>query len=147
MYVVDVRIPPQPVVPVVAKAEAGTCSTTTTKTPLERLYDRRGPRRSGPAGQLLTEADRELIRVVTGENLWGAVEFDLGELSTFATQILLDRRTGPLPPSAEVTVEYLERRGRALTPMGLLNPFSGATLQRAVRYLVSKETGGVDIAM
>ena len=147
MYVVDVRLPPQPVVPVVAKAEPGTCSTTTTRTPLERLYDRRPPRRAGSTGDLLTEADRELIRVVTGENLWGASDYDIGELSTFATQILLDRRSGPLPPSAEITVEYLERRGRALAPLGLLNPFSGSTLQRAVRYLVSKESGGVDIAM
>ena len=147
MYVVDVRIPPQPVVPVVAKAEPGTCSTTTTKTPMERLYDRRTSRRVGATNELLTEADRELIRVVTGENLWGMTDVDIGELSMFATQILLDRRTGPLPPSAEVTVEYLERRGRSLAPLGLLNPYTGATLQRAIRYLTSKETGGVDIAM
>lgn len=147
MYVVDVRIPPQPVVPVVAKAEPGTCSTTTTKTPMERLYDRRTSRRGGASNELLTEADRELIRVVTGESLWGTTDFDLGELSSFATQILLDRRTGPLPPSVEVSVEYLERRGRSLAPLGLLNPYSGPTLQRAIRYLTSKETGGVDIAM
>ncbi|MDO5696603.1 MAG: hypothetical protein Q4G51_01390 [Dermatophilus congolensis] len=147
MYVVDVRLPPQPVVPVVAKAEPGTSSTTTTKTPLERLYDRRAPRRGGASHELLTEADRELIRAVTGENLWGASEFDLKEVSGFATQILLDRRSGPLPPSSEVTVAYLERRGRALAPLGLLNPFSGDALQRAVRYLVSKEAGGIDIAM
>ncbi len=147
MYVVDVRLPPQPVVPVVARAEASTCSTTTTKAPLERLYDRKAPRRPGDVHELLTDDDRRLIYAVTGENLWGILDLGALALSGFAAQIVLDRRSGPLPPGTEVSAGYLERRGRALAPMGLLNPFAGEQLRRALRYLASREQGGIDIAM
>lgn len=149
MQIVDVRLPqqPHPVVPVVARAEAGATSTYTQRTPMERLYDRQARGGSATPGALLTEADTELIHAVTGEKLWGVETIDLAHISPFAAQIMLDRRTGHLPRRSEVTVPYLERRARQLENAGRLNPFTGAELTRAVRYLQSRSSGGIDIAM
>ena len=134
MQIVDVRLPqqPHPVVPTVIRAEASATSTQDMRTPMERLYDRRARRGSTGSRAVLTEADCELIRAVTGESLWGTGSVDLENISAFAAQIVMDRSDGHLTPRSEVTVAY---------------PFSGAELTRAIRYLTSRESGGIDIAM
>lgn len=149
VLIVDVRLPrePHPVVPVVVHADASATSTTTQRTPLERAYGERRARRTSREPAMLTECDLELIHAVTGERLWGAAPFDRDTLSGFAYQILADRRGGRLPAGREVSVDYLTSRGRSLTNQGALNPFIGAVLTRAVRFIESRGCGRVDLAL
>ncbi|MBO3142324.1 hypothetical protein [Dermatophilus congolensis] len=149
MLIIDVRLP-QPVtppVPAVVKADASATSTSTERLPVIHRGERRVRRSSAPDTSLLSAADIELIHVVTGERLYGTGIVNGEDLQPFSLQLVLDRHDGVLPRGVEVSVSYLHRRGKALLRSGHLNPYSGAELTRAERYLASRHSGGVDVSL
>lgn len=141
MWIMDVRMPPQPAVPVVATPDGQFSATLSTHTPAADLY-RRGPGRRKRDTSLFTDLDVDLIHAVTGESVRGV---SAEHLSPFASRILTDRRTGALPADVEVTRRYLLATGAAAEAHGAENPFSGATLELALARLASRVAGGVDI--
>lgn len=143
MYVMDVRLPVQPAVPVVASLAAGTTATNTSRPEDPRIRER-GERRPAGRGGAFTPADRDLVYAVTGEDVALA---QVADLSPFAGQILTDRRAGRLPAGREITAAYLLRTGATLEQMGAPNPFSGAHLRRALLFLESRTSGRIDIVL
>ena len=88
----------------------------------------------------ITESDRALIHVVTGERL----PYDIPEsglpVSFFVLQIALDRLTGPLVDGSEVSIEYVESVYEAYEegcPDG--NPISGDLFDMALAFLVGRD--------
>lgn len=149
MWVQDVRMPPEPAVPVVIRPDSGASTRMETFAPSQGAYDRQARRRPGPAGDLehLTDADLDLVYAVTGETVWrGEVRGGLpGPVTGFTRQLAIDRRTGALPAHREVTAAYLVRTGSVIEANGGVNPYSGAHLERALAYLASRGQGRVDI--
>ncbi len=148
MWVMDVRLPPEPAVPVVPKSAPGAGTLTTPRTPLEHRYDR--ARRRFEPDRLLglfTGADLELVRAATGQDLRPGRRADDEPLSDFATQLLFDRRSGRLHRHREVTSGWLLAMSAALARMGAANPYAGDPLRRALRYLRSREAGGIDVVL
>ncbi|WP_168583671.1 hypothetical protein [Gephyromycinifex aptenodytis] len=142
MWVIDVRLPPQPAVPVVASLAASTTATTTARPQDPHIWERFGRRSRASAG--FSSADRNLLYAVTGEDV---LTLPVPQLSPFAAQILLDRQSGRLRSGREVTASYLLGTGSTLEQNGAKNPFSGALLQRALSYLQTQQTGRVDIVL
>lgn len=142
MWVMDVRLPPQPAVPVVASLAASTTATTTSR-PQNTQVQARAERRVAQTATF-TSADRNLIYAVTGEDVFLRA---IADFSAFAAQILADRRSGRLPTGREITSAYLLATGATLEHMGAPNPFSGALLRRALLYLESRRIGRVDIVL
>lgn len=144
MLVQDVRMPIQPAVPVVASPSPGATATNTGRAEEDpRLKWGARTRGAGLAADF-TDLDRALIRAVTGEDV-GLVGD--GDLSPFATQILLDRRHRRLPPGREIDLSYLMRTSRRLAGLGEHNPFSGDALNRAVQFVQSRATGRLDVVL
>jgi hypothetical protein len=87
----------------------------------------------------LTDADRELIRAVTGEGIQRGQTPQERPLSAFAMQIAVDRRSGVLPAEQAISVGYLQRTQVRLAALGVpVHPFAGANFTRAVAYLSSR---------
>ncbi|HYO85462.1 MAG TPA: hypothetical protein VES01_03240 [Dermatophilaceae bacterium] len=87
----------------------------------------------------LTDSDRELIQVVTGELIPPRV-VGLGvRVSFFTLHLAMDRKTGVLPGGTDVSVEYLEdvyTRYEQCCPEG--NAVSGDVLDVALAFLVGR---------
>lgn len=87
----------------------------------------------------LTDSDRELVRVVTGERL-PEVEPGCGVLiSFFALQIAADRLVGPLTDHDDVSIAYLEDAYTAYEGCPVGSPVSGDLLDLALAYLAGRE--------
>lgn len=87
----------------------------------------------------LTDSDRELIRVVTGERLPDSAP-DCGiAVSFFALQIAADRLVGPLTDGDDVSIAYLEDAYTAYESCTVGNPVSGDLLDLALAYLAGRE--------
>lgn len=142
MWVMDVRLPVQPAVPVVASLAASTTATTTSR-PQDPQIHERSERRAGRMPGF-SSADRNMLYAVTGEDVFLLAIIDL---SAFAAQVLADRRSGRLLSGREITPSYLLGTGATLEQMGAPNPFSGAPLRRALIYLESRQTGRIDIVL
>ncbi|MBW3084007.1 hypothetical protein KEM60_00190 [Austwickia sp. TVS 96-490-7B] len=93
----------------------------------------------------LTESDRDLIAVVTGEHLPEHVEGLGVRVSFFTLQLALDRLTGPLYDGRDVSISYMEDIYSAYDadcPAG--NPFSGDLLDLALAYLTGRDLARQD---
>lgn len=92
----------------------------------------------------LTDSDRELIEIVTGETFDEGAEVGV-RVSFFTLQIAMDRLGGPLQDGAEITIPYMEDAYSAYErhcPQG--NPFSGDLLDLALAYLVGRDLARQD---
>lgn len=108
---------------------------------LRRLY-------AGPADlRGLTDSDRELIHVVTGEVIPKNLSGIGVRVSFFTLQIAMDRLSGPLIDGRDVTIPYLEdvhTQYDQHCPAG--NPISGELLDLALAFLVGRELARLDAA-
>ncbi len=151
MWVQDVRMPPEPAVPIVIRPDSGASTRMESFSPSQGGYDREAYRRPGPQGDLvhLTDGDVALIRAATGESIWPGAERGglTGPISGFTRQIAIDRRTGRLPASIDVSATYLLRTGAVIEANGGVNPFAGAHLERALAYLDARGAGRIDFAV
>lgn len=143
MWVQDVRLPPQPAVPVVATPDDQMSATLSAHTPADALYRRTGPQGRRRAADRFTPGDIDLIHAVTGESVWSD---DDATLSPFAARIAGDRRRGVLAAGREADARYLLGTGRALAEAGRPNPFSGVALDRALAHLALGGQGRVDVS-
>lgn len=92
----------------------------------------------------LTDGDRELVHVVTGERLTPGASGET-PVSFFALQIALDRAVGPLADGCPVTIGYVENVYDAYEghcPDG--NPFSGDLFDLALAFLVGRDLARLD---
>lgn len=93
----------------------------------------------------LTDSDRELIHVVTGEVIPATV-VGLGlRVSFFTLHLAMDRKTGQLRDGRDVTVEYLEEvytKYEECSPEG--NAVSGDLLDLGLAFLVGRELARQD---
>lgn len=92
----------------------------------------------------LTDSDRELIAVVTGEVIPCEPSAGL-RVSFFALQVALDRLSGALPHGQDVSIAYLEdvyTRYDEGCPDG--NPVSGDLLDLALAFLVGRDLARMD---
>lgn len=95
----------------------------------------------------LTDSDRELIHVVTGEVLPQHLSAMGVRVSFFTLQLAMDRLTGPLVDGRDVSIPYLEHvytqydEGCADG-----NPVSGDLLDLALAFLVGRELARLDAA-
>lgn len=145
MWVQDVRMPVQPQVPVVIRADSGSSTRMETFGVPVGLYDRpAGRRRLRGDADYLTGSDLALIYAVTGESVWQG-EVTGERLSPFAGAIAADRRAGRLAPEVDVSAGYLVRTGAVIEANGGANPFSGIELDRAIAYLASRNRGHIDV--
>lgn len=148
MYVLDCRSAPPPPIPTVSSTSASTTATANRESVLARDRAARARRAFGSDLDHLTDADRDLIHAVTGEVLWPGRQADERPVSAFARQIAVDRRTGALPEHVQVDTHYLLRTRDVLDRLGATqNPFSGATLARALAYLERRQVGHIDISL
>lgn len=95
----------------------------------------------------LSDTDRELIAVVTGETLPDHVEGVGVRVSFFTLQMALDRLTGVLPDGLDASIVYVESTFTAYEqncPEG--NPFSGDLCDLALAYLVGRDLAQQDAA-
>lgn len=96
----------------------------------------------------LTQTDRELIHVVTGEIVPRTLsEFGV-RVSFFALQLAMDRLSGPLADGRDVSIGYLEEvysRYEQGCPDG--NPVSGELLDLGLAFLVGRELARLDAAL
>lgn len=147
MWVQDVRMPPEPGVPVVIKADSGASARMESFAPSQGSYERDALRRTGSPGDLafLTDSDLDLIHATTGERIWRGAGASTQPVTAFTRQIAVDRRAGTLKAGAEVTAAYLVRTGSVIEANGGVNPFSGVHLQRALAYLAGRRDGRVDV--
>lgn len=93
----------------------------------------------------LTESDRDLIGVVTGEQIPTHVEGMGLRVSYFTLQLAMDRLCGPLMDGREASISYMEDVYTAYEqncPEG--NPFSGELLDLALAYLVGRDLARQD---
>lgn len=100
----------------------------------------------------LSDSDKDLLGVVTGERIDPGITDRVGAASAFAQQLALDRRTGDLAPGQDVTAVYLRNasaeidRANAGRP-GFRNPYSGPFMDRAIAHLEATGRGRADIRM
>ncbi|WP_168582552.1 hypothetical protein [Gephyromycinifex aptenodytis] len=87
----------------------------------------------------LTDSDRHLVHVVTGERLPQSVPESGILLSFFALQLAADRMVGPLRDREDVSIEYLEDVYTAYETCQVGNPVSGELLDLALAYLAGRE--------
>lgn len=88
----------------------------------------------------LTESDRELVQVVTGETLPREAPESGVLVSFFVLQLAMDRAAGPLEDGREVGIRYVEDvfdAYEASCPDG--NPFSGDLFDLALAFLVGRD--------
>ena len=93
----------------------------------------------------LTDADRELAHVVTGERLPFETDEDGVLVSFFVLQIALDRAVGALPQGQDVSIAYVEyvyEQYERTCPEG--NPFSDDLFDLALAFLVGRELSRLD---
>lgn len=100
----------------------------------------------GPAElDRLTDSDRELVHVVTGERL----PIDVPEagvlVSFFVVQLAADRAVGALPPGADVSIPYVEHVFETYEEScDAGNPFSGDLFDIALAFLVGRDLARLD---
>lgn len=145
MWVMDVRLPPQPAVPVVLRQDADAALRSATHNPPPHLYTWRGARRRPDDTMHFIASDVDLIHAVTGETIWPGHLPETATLSPFAHQIAADRRAGTLKTGEDVTPGYLLRVGRVVEANGGRNPFSGLVLEKALLFLTKRQAGRVDV--
>lgn len=100
----------------------------------------------------LTESDKDLLARVTGERIEPGLTEGTGQVSAFAQQLALDRRTGELAPNQQVTAVYLRNAAAAIEQRTAgnphhRNPYSGEVMDAAVAYLESVGRGRADIRL
>ncbi len=88
----------------------------------------------------LTDADKDLLRHSTGEQVEPSLVDNPGSASPFAQQLALDRRTGALAPGQIVTSVFLRNRAQEIDARNygrpnLRNPYAGEGLTKAFAYL------------
>lgn len=90
----------------------------------------------------LTETDRELIFVATGERIPTEVPAAGMPVSFYVLQIAMDRLAGPLRDGEDITVQYAESVYCAYEE-GCAdgNPLSGDLLDMTLAFLVGRELG------
>lgn len=95
---------------------------------------------SGDELDRLTESDRELVHVVTGERLPRWVPDDGIPVSFFVLQLAVDRAVGPLADGRDVSITYVEDVYDAYEH-GCAdgNPFSGELFDFALAFLVGRD--------
>lgn len=148
MYVIDCRMAPPPPVPSVSGAAASSTATSNRYSLLDGDRAEYARRVFRTALGHLTDDDRALIRAVTGEAVWPGQSLHEKDLSSFAMQIAVDRRTAVLPEGREVDPAYLYRTRDLFERLGVgENPFAGANLQRALAYLNRRGSGRIDVAL
>lgn len=100
----------------------------------------------------LTDTDKDLLEVATGEVIEPGITQRSGAASAFAQQLALDRRTGELAPNQDVTAVYLRNAAAEIDRVnagrpGFRNPYGGEVMDRAVAYLESQGRGRADIRL
>lgn len=100
----------------------------------------------------LTDADKDLLRHATGEQIEPGMVDHPGSASPFAQQLALDRRTGALAPSQVVTSVYLNNRAQEIDARNygrpnLRNPYAGADMTNALAYLDSIGRSRADLRL
>ena len=86
----------------------------------------------------LTDSDRELIRVATGERLPRHVVADV-TVSFFTLQLAVDRLVGPLRGGDDVPITYMEDVYTAYESHGAGTPLGGDLLDLCLAYLAGRE--------
>ncbi len=150
MYIIDARMAPPPPVASVSGAAASATATANRYSVLDHSNERAAHARRVFRTALghLTDDDRALIRAVTGEAIWPGQSLQEKDLSAFALQIAVDRRTAVIPAGVEIRESYLVRTRELFDRLGVSdNPFSGANLQRALAFLHRRGSGRIDVAL
>jgi hypothetical protein len=93
----------------------------------------------------LTDADRNLIRHVTGQRIGPGFDPAAEPTSLFAAAIAGDRVAGRLAPGQEVTAVYLKDLERRFQRTGGPNPIA-PYLDKAVRYLQGAGPSHFDVS-
>lgn len=90
----------------------------------------------------LTDSDRDLIFVATGERIPAEIPSEGLKVSFYVLQLAADRLAGPLADMRDVSIEYAENVYEAYEetcPDG--NPMCGDMLDITLAYLVGRELG------
>ncbi len=100
----------------------------------------------------LTDADKDLLRTATGEQIEPGMVDHPGSASPFAQQLALDRRTGALAPNQVVTSVFLKNRAQEIDARNygrpnLHNPYSGEEMTKALAYLDSIGRSRADLRL
>lgn len=86
----------------------------------------------------LTESDRELVAVVTGEHLPAEITGER-RVSFFVLQLAADRLVGPLRDGEDVSITYMEDVYTAYEDHAAGTSVSGELLDLALAYLAGRE--------
>lgn len=100
----------------------------------------------------LTDADKDLLRHATGEQIEPGMVDTPHSASPFAQQLALDRRTGALAPNQVVTSVYLKNRAQEIDARNygrpnLHNPYAGEDMTKAMSYLDSIGRSRADLRL
>lgn len=100
----------------------------------------------------LTDADKDLLRHATGEQIEPGMVDNPQSASPFAQQLALDRRTGALAPNQVVTSVYLKNRAQEIDARNygrpnLHNPYAGQDMTKAMSYLDSIGRSRADLRL
>ena len=93
----------------------------------------------------LTDADRELIREVTGQRIGPGFDPAREATSPFAAGIAADRAAGRLAPGQEVTAVYLKDLSRRFARSGGPDPIA-PYLDKATAYLARTGRRSFDVS-
>lgn len=100
----------------------------------------------------LTDADKDLLRHATGEQIEPGMADNPHSAGPFAQQLALDRRTGALAPNQVVTSVYLKNRAQEIDARNygrpnLHNPYAGEDMTKAMTYLDSIGRSRADLRL